>query len=398
MNEIRLDKIIDSIIFFYILSIYIFTYQEGLNVISNGIAVLLLALIWAAFLLNKKRLRFKFYLLVYLLFIFSCLFSAFYAINQGTAITKFTTIFLVFTLMFSLINYLDSQVKIKRISASFVYSGVIASIYILSNTDFTQITRSGSELGNENSVGIILGISAVLCFYFILIEKRKVHLFFFPILFLVILLTGSRTALLFTLINIILFLYFTNQNNVLGKIKFITIGVTFTLISFYLVFNIPFLYDVMGSRIGNISTFIGEGSTTEGSINNRAYMVKFGLEMFRDNPLFGYGIDNYRYLLGESLIGRITYSHNNFIELLVGVGLVGTILFYLVQIIVIKDLYKASKHSNNKPLNFVFMVFIITYMVLSVSQIYYFSKHFSIILVIGAILGKMVDNLDFKKG
>ncbi|WP_381426380.1 O-antigen ligase family protein [Sporosarcina thermotolerans] len=288
--------------------------------------------------------------------------------------------------------------KIKRISASFVYSGVIASIYILSNTDFTQITRSGSELGNENSVGIILGISAVLCFYFILIEKRKVHLFFFPILFLVILLTGSRTALLFTLINIILFLYFTNQNNVLGKIKFITIGVTFTLISFYLVFNIPFLYDVMGSRIGNISTFIGEGSTTEGSINNRAYMVKFGLEMFRDNPLFGYGIDNYRYLLGESLIGRITYSHNNFIELLVGVGLVGTILFYLVQIIVIKDLYKASKHSNNKPLNFVFMVFIITYMVLSVSQIYYFSKHFSIILVIGAILGKMVDNLDFKKG
>src|SRR5699024_3962119 len=57
----------------------------------------------------------------------------------------------------------------------------------------------------------------------------------------------------------------------------------------------------------------------------------------------GYGINNYIDLLGAA-IGEYAYSHNNYVELLVGVGLIGTVVYYLAFIYIFRN---AIRHLNN---------------------------------------------------
>lgn len=75
MKKVSLNNFINSVLFIYILSIYLLTYREGLNIISNTIAFLLVATIWLNFLITKRKLAFNKILLLFLLFILFCTIS-----------------------------------------------------------------------------------------------------------------------------------------------------------------------------------------------------------------------------------------------------------------------------------------------------------------------------------
>ena len=115
--------------FFYILSLYIFTYREGLNIISNAIGLLLMGFIWINRLFLRKRVVIDSFLIVYLLFVIFSLVSVFFSINSSIAITKIRTLVLLFILMLSLINYIDSLEKLHRFMKYFAYSGFSTSVY-----------------------------------------------------------------------------------------------------------------------------------------------------------------------------------------------------------------------------------------------------------------------------
>lgn len=78
--------------------------------------------------------------------------------------------------------------------------------------------------------------------------------------------------------------------------------------------------DVVGSRVlGRILEFMeGEGTSTL----ERKQFIDSGLSSFIESPFFGNGLDSMRVQLG-------TYSHSNLIELLTGVGLIGTAAYFL---------------------------------------------------------------------
>jgi O-antigen ligase len=133
--------------------------------------------------------------------------------------------------------------------------------------------------------------------------------------------------------------------------------------------------------------FSGEGSN-EGSINMRSYMIKLGFEMFKNKLFIGHGIDNYRVLLSMNT-GIETYAHNNYIELMVDVGIFGVTIYYLTHIILLRELFCISKETINKTLCYVFISIIISYIILSCSLIYYDNKHFSILLALASIFIKI---------
>lgn len=384
MKKVSLNSIINAIIFFYILSLYLFTYREGTAVFSNALAFLLVLSIWMNFLIAKRKLILNKLLLIQLLFIMVCLLSFFFAINPDIAIIKIRTLVLIFIVMISLINYIDSHEKLRMTIVYFAYSGFICCIYILINSDFSQITRFGSELGNVNTMGMIIGISSIFCFYIIVSEKKYWYGLLLLVMIPTILLTGSRKSLLFICVNVILIIYFRNRKSFKGIIKLIIICIFVLLIAYYLVFNVPIFYQIIGQRMENLFSFISGEGTSEGSINVRAYMIKFGIEMFKNKPFIGYGIDNYRVLLGND-IGFETYAHNNYIELMVDTGIFGVTIYYLTHIIVIRELFYISKETINKTLCYVFISIIVSYIVLSSSLIYYDDKHFSFLLALASV-------------
>lgn len=178
MKKVSLNGIINIIIFLYIVSLYVLTYRAGLHLISNALALGLIVSIWANFLVTRRKLVFNKFLFLFLLFIIICSISIFYALDPSLALTKVRTLLLIFLVMFSLVNHIDSYEKIEKCIKHIVYSGIIASLYILSTSDFSQLTRFGDELGNVNAIGMIIGISTTFCFYFIITEKKEPTYFY----------------------------------------------------------------------------------------------------------------------------------------------------------------------------------------------------------------------------
>jgi O-antigen ligase len=336
---------------------------------------------------------------VYLVFIIFSLISVFFALEQSVAIIQVRTIFLIWILMVALVNYIDTFYKLEKAIKYFVYSGFIASIYILYNSDFSRLTRFGGELGNVNSIGMIIGISMIFCFYFILERNKR---FYIPIILInltVIFLTGSRKSLLFIVAGIIILIMSKNHNSISGKLKAIIVSIVFFIVIFYLAYNIPIFYHILGKRLTNLVDFISGEGTNEGSINVRANMIELGWYWFKQRPITGYGINNFRILYG--VVDRYTYSHNNAIELLVGTGIFGFLSYYLSQIIIIKDLLKTS-NSYSKLLCYSFVAIISAYILMSVGLIYYYNKHISIIFALGSIIirlskKKAINNIERAK-
>lgn len=374
----------------YIISIYLFSSQSGGNDLSNFLALALISLIWFEILLLRKKFVFNKFLFIYLLFIIVCMISVFYAIEPNTSIVKVKTLILIYLLMLTFINYVDRFERLDYIMKCFVYSGFIASIYILINADFTALERLGGELGNVNGTGMIIGISSIFCLHYLLKTKNKWYALIIITNLIVILLTGSRKSLLFIMISIVLLLIFQESGNLGSKVKALLISIAIIFTAFYVINNVPIFYEIIGKRIVNLLSFFSSDGTTEVSMNTRSNMIQLGWRWFIERPFSGYGIDNYRYLFSSNGGGISTYSHNNVIELLVGTGVVGTTLFYLSNLIVIKDLLKASKIIT-KTVCYSFLLIISGYLYMSVGLIYYYDKHISIVLALGSIIYKLAN-------
>lgn len=390
MKKVSLNKFIDTIMFFYILSLYLFSNKAGMTIYSNALAFFLVVVICMNFLITRRKLIFNMLLKIQLIFIILSTLSYYFAIDADTVIRKVKTLLLIFLLMLSLINYIDSYKKVRNIIISFIYSGFIVSIYILISSDFLSLTRLGSELGNVNAVGMIISISSIFCFYIILSEKKYYWYGLILITMITtILLTGSRKALLFLFLAILMILYLKSKKSIKRIIWLFLISILALSLIYYIVIKVPLFYEIIGKRIENLFYFISGQGTNEVSINERTYMIKFGIEMFKSKFFTGYGIDNYRFLLGANY-GLETYAHNNYIELMVGIGIFGVFIYYLTHIIVLRDLFYKCKQSSNKLLYNTFIAIISVYIVLSISIVYYDSKYFSILIALGSVIGSSI--------
>lgn len=380
------EWLVDKALFAYIISLYIFTYREGMNQYSNYIAAVFMILAIFDVLRRKKRIQLNIFLFLFTTFILTCMVSFFAAIDKSLVIEKTKSLLLILTFLAVLTNYIDSRKKLANLVQYIVYSGVIASIYILINSDLASMERLGDVLGNENEMGMIISTSFLFSFYLYNNEKKPLYMIFCALMLLTVLLTGSRKSALLIVMGLLIYTYYTNSDNTKNRLKFIIIGILIVIAMYYLIFNIPVFYMVIGRRFEDLFSFVSGRGTREGSILMRDYMIKLGIELFAKKPVLGYGIDNYRILLAEAS-GVMTYSHNNYIELLVGTGIIGAIAFYLIYINCLISLKKLLIYRD--CLIYMLYAINISVLILGLSLVHYSAKHFYIILAMSAIVSKM---------
>ena len=375
------------------MSLYFFTFVPGLNNISNATAAVFIFLVAMKMLIEKRKVIFNRFLFIYLFFIIICIISYFYAIDQVIALIMIRSLVLYFIFIVFLINYVDNYDKLITLLHYFIYAGLFAAIYLLINSEIYNMQRLGGLLGNINMIGIIIGISALFSIYFILFQKRYLYLLPAIICVVMVLTTGSRVALVLVFLSSLLLFYFNSKNSFKGRIKSIILGILLLFLFYYLLFNVPYFYQIAGHRVENISKFIRAEQVDEGSIIERTYMFKYGLELFKASPLIGYGIDNYRILLGKD-IGEITYAHNNYIELLVGLGILGAIIYYSMYANAVICLFKSK---NNLNLRYLFLTFLLSVLITDFASVTYYSKHIYIVLAMSSIFTNLkIKNSDCK--
>ncbi|MDF1617744.1 O-antigen ligase family protein [Petrocella sp. FN5] len=384
MASKSLTIIIECVLFLYIFSLYLFTFRADYNVYSNLIGLLMMGLIWLDIILANKDLRISQYSIMLIAFVAISLLTYFVALDGGLVFSKTITLVQLLVLSVSLINYFDHVKKIEHVILYFIFSGFYASIYILLNSNFDTLSRMGGELGNQNEIGMIIAISSIFAFYLIVSELKLVYIPIFLVMVGVIILTGSRKAILFLFLNMVMIIFLKNKDSFMKRIKAIVIIAGLMLIGYLIIFNNPIFYDILGDRIEAMFDFITGKGTSEGSINERTAMITYGVDFWKNRPLLGYGIDNYRELYALAPSGRDTYSHNNFIEVMVGTGLIGLMIYYLGQGSVIWDMMILRLRGNREILKYTFIGIIVAYFFIGTSLVYYDSKHFIILMSIAS--------------
>jgi len=290
--------------------------------------------------------------------IFLSIFSLFYSFDIEQSLIEVRVLIQIVLIGNSIVLYVDTQKKLMKIYKYISAAGIALVIRLL--ITFPLSEWGSGRLGdnslnlNPNNIGLYLAFSTIISLYLALYEKQKVYLVFSALFIVVIFLTGSRKALIVVIMGIIILLYNKEKNNK-KKLKYLVLSLVILYLSYQLIINIPELYQILGWRVkANIDSFL-YGQKADGSTEARKNLIVIAKDLFVQKPLLGYGVGSYSKISGQ---GR--YSHNNFYELLVGLGLVGFISYYSLYLYLIYNFLKLRASRFLFPLYTILITLIIS--------------------------------------
>lgn len=321
---------------FYLLLVVSFYYTR--NMLCRVMMVAFFGYTVAQMIIRKDKIPFPFYCIGFALFI---LYGA-VSILRGNAIypsvarTMVISLTLNFLMIFSIVQYIyltGDVSRVLRVTELGIFSTAFV-VVMLSIRTITQGRLGGGTEINSNMLAILCVYGFGLSLYLRKIGKITQRSNWGRVAFyiLVILLTGSRKGLLMILLTFMV-VRFTQGRRQLLKNLLLVVGAI--VMSYILIMNVPVLYNIIGVRVENLLLALSGESAAEASLNDRQKLVDMGWEYIKENPWIGYGFDCFKMISGIGANGYVKpgvagfYSHNNYIELLFGGGIIGFVLYYL---------------------------------------------------------------------
>ena len=309
---------------------------------------------------KKFYIKITIILVMYILFL---LISSILSYNQNTSFfgesfrRNGSLTYIAFAIFFlsaaKFVRFENLNIVFSRV----ILVGLLTSTYAfiqLSGNDFVEWTAQGSiitTLGNTNFAGASMAI------FFILIFGQIFNSSFTPfyrisafavsiLLFLAILPTNARQALMILFFGVFLILlYKIYELNKIASYFFGLAGMTAAIVA------------VLGTlQIGPLSDLLYKQS-----VSVRGFYWRAGIEMFKDHPLFGVGVDNYgaffkqyrdaQYPLNYGFNITSSAAHNVFIQNFATGGLfVGTSYLLLQLLVFYKGLTLIKNFRDEKRL------------------------------------------------
>lgn len=296
----------------------------------------------------------------------SCI-SIVYALNRSVSFDSIKTLIILFMILFLIDDEIGSQEDIEIYMKLFLVSLFIMIIYVLIKVDLKsfQLAQHGEAttgLWNGNDVGMKCALFIIIILYFIDNSTKKMQRLFLVIstvpAVVLVYYTASRKAFLMVALGISLFYYLKHPTKKIRNLLVIIVGI---YIAYMLIMNIDALYNAIGWRIEGALAMFQKGGKADSSALLRARYIQVGVNAWKKSPIIGYGINNYRVInLRET--GHFTYSHNNFIEILVGVGVIGFLIYYSYYIKLLFEYIKMNfKHQTDKILNITGICFLLMF-------------------------------------
>ena len=229
--------------------------------------------------------------------------------------------------------------------------------------------RIGGIISNTNSIGLSLATAIIACVFFLVSQKnRKIKIVVFScliILTVMLFLTGSRKSVAFAILGTIFFLLLMNRkNSIVKKLAFYVCLISGAIVLLNIMKNVP-IFSTVYTRFELLFEGIINNKTTYTTDVLRQYMITTGIEEFWKNPIFGNGTARSYVMFG-------TYSHNNFIELLMNYGIVGFLIYYLPYVLLLFNLIKRAMKVD--VIAIFFLVYILMQIVLSVGLVCYYDR------------------------
>jgi len=224
----------------------------------------------------------------------------------------------------------ENEANLIKFQNAVLLAFLALGIRYLIFTPFNDVLRSraGSSIGyNANEFGFIFAYGTTIAVFLAHDRKSKLYLIIAILFGFLCLISGSRTAFAVMIIALAIYTmgFYYIKGGLSSPIKGIFILVILLIGIWVLIMNNEFLYSILGSRIDSFYLTLFKGQATEGSATTRVGMIREALSIFFEAPLLGHGLNSFRVISGYS-----AYSHNNYTELLVSIGLIGTTVYYIL--------------------------------------------------------------------
>lgn len=271
------------------------------------------------------------------------------SVDPETSISMVRTLVVNCVVGWFLYNYMIVRDDFDHVLRIFLWSCVAATaLGLLTLGDLLSRGRVGANgliLGqqvdlNPNTLGMTAAYAFVVTLYASLRKNRAAYFGVLVWCITVVVWSGSRKSLLAVVVGAFVLVILSSQK---GRIRAILVAAISVYLLYQLVIFLPVLHSLIGYRLEAVIDYLQGASFFEGSLSSRTAYIELGWTAFLERPWSGYGLDCFRFLQGA----YGTYSHNNYIELLVSVGLVGTMLFYLPYLVSLRRGFLARAEGRN---------------------------------------------------
>lgn len=352
MRDIKIRVQLHDVLFFLLL---VFSIYFTRNIVCSLLMVLFFGYTIVRQIIKRKRMKVPFFCIGFLVFILYGALNIYLdnVLSADVSKTMVISLLLNFMMIYAIIQYVVMQNNIPRILriTEFGILTVTLLIILFSLGNITQgRLATGTEM-NANALSMLCVYGFALTMYFHKIQAiTSVSYWIRVAIYLIsILLTGSRKGL----IMIVLVIVVVNLAGGTRKIiRGILIGAVAAIALYVAIMNVDFLYNIIGQRVESLIILLTEGSTTEGSLNSRQALIDIGMGYIKEKPWTGYGFDCFKLISGTGGGGKVGtssfgyYSHNNYIELLFGGGIIGLVLYYIPILYLFIRLLKNMKKNR----------------------------------------------------
>lgn len=244
---------------------------------------------------------------------------------------------------------------------------IMVSLYLIfTGAIFNGDRLTGSRV-NVNEIGGLFAFTVLLIVFPFLSGQSKMRSssFIMAIWFIfIIILTGSRASLFMCFAPMLLYYLFQQKRKIIIRSLVVIVAI---VVMYLIVMNVEVLYNLIGARIEAMLEWFITGKTDEASMTSRAHFIEIGMNGFKQRPWTGLGLFSFSTLRGS----YGTYSHNNYVEMLVSGGIPAFVLFYLPFVMLIVSLF--IKQRKDKTMLF-FLIFIVCELLMHVATIVFYTR------------------------
>lgn len=334
----------------------------------------------------QMKIRLNNYALWICAFAVISLSSALWAINSSLVFNTMKSMFVQIVVLVILHSSIRSRNDIEFLLKLVLFTCVLNAAYLVcTNRELlTQQASSASDrLGdqegwNANGIGMMASISVMLSLYFL---KRAttwsgkiLYTLFIVFLAFISLITGSRKAVVILMGGMAAYIFLSSNGK---RIRSLFSIVLILSLIWYLIVETPYFYAIIGWRVeAFLSQFTGKGEL-DSSAENRKILIVAAIDAWKERPILGHGLDCFRYF-GKIATGMDYYAHNNYVEILADLGIVGFTVYYCGYAYA---LVKSWKYRQNK-LSLLLFVLLCVLLVIEYACVTYTDFYFEVIIML----------------
>ena len=393
------------ILLLYFISISAFQLGSGFDAIFvRTIFAILIAIV----LMTSKKIIINNQIKWCLLFWGWYFLSILWAKNANDTMYYFNTFIQIIGLSVCMPLIIKDGNSINQVLKLIVFSLFITSMVLIMRTPLSDwgMARLGPAIGlGPNVLGMEMAIGTIITLYIYRsspdVKKRNLKkiicIFLMILFFMITLFSGSKKAIVMVTIGVVGYEIISTK----GLKLFLKLVIL--LITLYagviLIMTNENLYKVLGRRVERtILTITGkaQGNDIDNSLRERQFYIQKSLDLFKSNPIIGYGGNNFVTYMRDINYDHVAYSHNNFTEILCTLGIVGFIIYYSIWITTLfKSIKMYMRQKDPKLLFFSIINFII--LVMDYGNVSYINV-FNILLLILSYLSVNIHALKKVQG